>query len=123
MNRSARGVGCEVEPNGFRVTSLPVVNSNEDTTMRTYDTTDFYLTGFLIASGLPLQAHVRSGRMSTFTFSGSTRLNELVERYYGFQAMINPIAFGDAFRNLKRIMYSNTTTNDDQHMYNNQGHN
>jgi hypothetical protein len=103
--------------------ALPATNPNEDTTMKTYDTTDFYLTAFLIASGLPLQAHVRSEAMSTFTFSGSTKLNELVERYYGFQALVNPVAYGNAFRNLKRIMYSSTPTNDDKHMYHNQGHN
>jgi hypothetical protein len=83
--------------------------------MKTYDTKDFPLAAFLVTSGLALQAHSREGHVSTFMFSDTHELQSLVARYYGFQAQVNPIAYANAFRNLKSIMYSNTTTNDNIH--------
>ena len=88
--------------------------------MKTYETKDFPLAAFLITSGLPLQAHARRGNVSTFMFAETRQLAELVAQYNSFQATVNPIAYSNAFRNLKSIMYSNTTTNDN--MYNNKGH-
>ncbi len=80
--------------------------------MKTYNTKDFPLAAFLVTSGLPLQAHTRQGNVSTFMFTETPQLLELVSRYYSFQASVNPIAYANAFRNLKSIMYSNTTEND-----------
>jgi len=84
--------------------------------MKTYDTKDFPLAAFLVTSGLPLQAHTRAGNVSTFIFTGTYQLIDLVTRYYNFQATVNPMAYASAFRNLKSIMYSTTTDNDN--MYN-----
>jgi hypothetical protein len=80
--------------------------------MKTYNTKDFPLAAFLITSGLPLQAHTRQGNVSTFMFTETPQLLDLVARYFSFQASVNPIAYANAFRNLKSIMYSNTTEND-----------
>ena len=77
-----------------------------------YQTKDFPLVAFLISSGLALQAHDRSGGVSTFTFPDSARLHELVDDFYGFRALVNPVLYANAFRNLKSVMYSNTTEND-----------
>ena len=89
--------------------------------MKAYETKDFPLAAFLVTSGLPLQAHARDGKVSTFMFTETHQLQNLVSRYYSFQASVNPISYANAFRNLKSIMYSNTTENDI--MYHNQGHN
>jgi hypothetical protein len=80
--------------------------------MTTYDTKDFPLAAFLITSGLPLQAHTRQGNVSTFMFAETPQLTDLVSRFYSFEALVSPIAYANAFRNLKSIMYSNTTEND-----------
>jgi hypothetical protein len=52
-------------------------------------------------------------------FSDTHELQSLVARYYGYQAQVNPIVYANAFRNLKSIMYSNTTENDN--IYHNTG--
>ena len=83
---------------------------------QSFRTKDFPLAAFLVSSGLALQAHDRSGGVSTFTFPDSARLHELVDDYYGFRALVNPVSYANAFRNLKSVMYSTTTTNDN--MYN-----
>lgn len=83
--------------------------------MKTYETKDFPLAAFLVTSGLPLQSHVRQGKVSTFMFSETRQLQNLVSQFYGFQASVNPVAYANAFRNLKSIMYSNTTENDDMY--------
>jgi hypothetical protein len=114
-------MGCEVGAERSLNSLSSAANSNENTTMKTYETKDFPLAAFLVTSGLPLQSHARQGKVSTFMFSETRQLIDLVSRYYGFQASVNPIAYANAFRNLKSIMYSNTTENDN--MYHNQGHN
>ena len=80
-----------------------------------YQTKDFPLAAFLVSSGLALQAHDRSLGVSTFTFPDSSRLHELVDDYYGFRALVNPVLYANAFRNLKSVMYSKTTDNDNMH--------
>ncbi|HTY37254.1 MAG TPA: DUF5659 domain-containing protein [Bacteroidota bacterium] len=80
-----------------------------------YQTKDFPLAAFLVSSGLALQAHDRSHGVSTFTFPDSSRLHELVDDYYGFRALVNPVLYANAFRNLKSVMYSKTTENDNMH--------
>jgi hypothetical protein len=118
-NRTVGNVqtGSEVEPID-PASILPAANSNEDTTMKTYETKDFPLAAFLVTSGLPLQSHARQGKVSTFMFSETHQLINLVSQFYGFQASVNPVAYANAFRNLKSIMYSSTTENDN--MYHNQ---
>ncbi len=86
--------------------------------MHTYETKDFALSAYLVTKGLALQAHERHLNVSTFMFADTQLLKELVSQYYSFQATVNPIAYATAFRNLKSIMYSTTTTANDN-MYNN----
>ena len=80
-----------------------------------FRTKDFPLAAFLVSSGLALQAHDRSLGVSTFIFSESSRLQELVDEFYGFRALVNPVLYANAFRNLKSVMYSTTTDNDNMH--------
>ena len=80
-----------------------------------FRTKDFPLAAFLVSSGLALQAHDRSLGVSTFMFPESSRLHELVDEFYGFRALVNPVLYANAFRNLKSVMYSNTTDNDNMH--------
>ncbi len=86
--------------------------------MKTYSTKDFALSAFLISSAIPLQHHERAAGMSTFMFPDTSRLHELVDDFYGFRALVNPVSYANAFRNLKTIMYSTTTTANDN-MYHN----
>ena len=85
--------------------------------MTTYETKDFPLAAYLVTSGIPLQAHSRTGKVSSFMFPDTCDVQSLIALYYSFQATVNPIAYANAFRNLKSIMYSNTTENDT--MFNN----
>ncbi len=80
--------------------------------MTLYETKDFPLAAFLVTSGIPLQAHSRDGNVSTFMFSDSQKLQDLVHEYYSFSATVNPVSYSNAFRNLKCIMYTTVTTND-----------
>ena len=77
-----------------------------------YQTKDFPLAAFWISSGLALQAHDCSCGVSTFMFPDSSKLHQLVDDFYGFRALVNPVSYANAFRNLKSVMYSTTTTND-----------
>ena len=40
-------------------------------------------------------------------------LHQLVDDFYGFRALVNPVSYANAFRNLKSVMYTTTTTTND----------
>jgi hypothetical protein len=111
-------MGCNDLPSGIIVLPQRHIKLKNET-MKTYETKDFPLAAFLITSGIPLQAHSRNGKVSTFTFSDSRQLQNLINQYYSFQASVNPIAYANTFRNLKSIMYSEIKTNDN--LYHNTG--
>lgn len=73
-----------------------------------YRTSDFYCTAFLVAQGMRPVSHKREGQQLVFLFDCSPELDELVESYYGLRAMISPIAYGNALRNLKSIVHANS---------------
>ncbi len=73
-----------------------------------YETKDFYLTAYLLASGFPLHGHVKLEGLTTFTFKETPELNKAVRCYYGYQASVNPITHGNAMRTLKSIIHENT---------------
>ncbi|MCD6162877.1 MAG: hypothetical protein J7K40_10745 [candidate division Zixibacteria bacterium] len=82
----------------------------------TITTNDFYLAAFLITKQKPLTGHVRENNKSTFLFEG-IGINELANDYYQGNTSVLPLAYGQAIRNLKTMMYNNTniqpTNNDD----------
>ncbi len=77
---------------------------------KTFNTKDFYLSTFFIASGQPLVQHERHDGVSIFSFSKTQQLDELANRYYSFNASINPLTYASACKNLKGTMYNTTTT-------------
>ena len=73
-----------------------------------YLTKDFYLSAFLLASGMTLIAFEKSAGLTNFEFEETDTLNSLIQNYYGFKAFVNPVAYGNAIRTLKTIIHSNT---------------
>jgi len=77
-----------------------------------HESRDFYLSGYLVASGEKLIDYWRSSGITTFIFEQTDRLNELIRQYYGMDASVNPIIYGQSLKNLKSIIYSNENTNE-----------
>ena len=76
-------------------------------------TQDIYLTAALIAQGIPLIAHSRTGSVTTFQFTETDELKQLVENYYADTARVSPLKYGNAFKNLKAMIHQTYTTNND----------
>jgi len=74
-----------------------------------YQSRDFYASAFLIAAGIPMKSHFRTGTITTFEFEDSERAQDLITQYYGLQAVINPATYANAIRNLKSILHGSYT--------------
>jgi len=72
--------------------------------MTDYFTRDYYLAAYLIAKGCSLVEHQRKNGTTEFRFESSDLTKTLVNDYYSFKALINPINFGNAMRSLKTII-------------------
>jgi len=75
---------------------------------------DFYASAFLIASGIPLRDHFRTGQITTFIFEDSDHVQDLLNSYYSLQGTITPVHYASALKNLKSIIhgaYTNKPTN------------
>jgi hypothetical protein len=75
-----------------------------------YSNRDFYLSGFLLASGYPLQDYFRTNGITTFIFNEDEDLINSVKSYYSMQAKIEPASYGNALRTLKSIIHSDKTS-------------
>ena len=78
----------------------------------TYQSRDFYLSGYLLAIQQKLLSHTRENRITTFIFQDTNDLQEAVERYYNMAANVNPVIYGQSLRSLKSLIYSNHTNTD-----------
>ena len=78
----------------------------------TYQSKDFYLSGYLLAIQQKLLSHTRENRITTFIFQDTNDLQEAVERYYNMAANVNPVIYGQSLRSLKSLIYSNHTNTD-----------
>lgn len=71
-----------------------------------YTLSDFYLTAFLICSGLEL---IRADRVSNnrvaFILQDSPRRAELIQDFYARRASVDPLKFKDAITNLKALIH------------------
>ena len=76
--------------------------------MNTTITTDFYLTAYLLSENIPLVKHTRSNNKSTFEFTGDN-ISEIMEKYYSGNAMVSINKYAEAMRELKNIMYNDTS--------------
>ena len=76
-----------------------------------YNSKDFYLSGFLVASGELLINFWRTDAITTFQFEQTDELDKLITQYYGMNATVNPVIYGQSLKNLKSIIYSNDKYN------------
>jgi len=70
-----------------------------------YKSNDFYASAYLVASGIPLRDHFRSGQITTFIFDDSDQLQDLLNSYYSLQGAIIPVHYASALKNLKSIIH------------------
>ena len=73
-----------------------------------FETKDFYLTAFLLASGFKLLGHTKNAGLTTFEFEETSKLTNTIASYYGFIGSVEPITYGNAMRTLKSIIHENT---------------
>jgi hypothetical protein len=78
--------------------------------MSIYKTRDFYLSAFLVASSMPMLEFSRDGGVTVFHFSETPELQKLVTCFYADQAVVSPIRYGNALKNMKSLI-RNTNTN------------
>ena len=71
-----------------------------------YENKDFYLSAFLMASGLDLVEHRRVGPITIFGFEQNEKLMNLVDQYYAVKGSVTPMIYGTYIRNLKSILHN-----------------
>lgn len=76
-----------------------------------YESKDFYLVGYLMCSGVHMLSNIKSGHQTIFLFDNDAELQVLIDKYYRMEASINPVTYGQALRNLKSIIHSNSNIN------------
>ena len=82
---------------------------------KTYQSKDFYLASFLVASGFQLLASSKVAGLTIFEFEETPKLTASIESYFGFRASVNPISLGIAMRTLKSIIHANTNGTEQYH--------
>lgn len=71
-----------------------------------YENKDFYLSAFLLASGIALQSHHREDSITVFKFNKNNTTKKLVDEYYTMSGSVKPMQYGTSIRNLKNILHS-----------------
>jgi len=71
-----------------------------------FSTIDFYVAAALMAEKYELVDYYRQGGFTTFIFIDSPEINNYIKRYYSEKALIEPIKFGRAIKNLKSLIHS-----------------
>lgn len=72
---------------------------------------DFYCASFLVASGFKLSGTASAEGRTIFEFDDMPDIEESIHKYYSLTATINPVAYGNAIRNLKSIIHTNSNQN------------
>jgi hypothetical protein len=70
------------------------------------ETRDFYLTAYLMATGLSLKSHRKMGNITQFEFADTEEMQAEMKKYYDMKALVNPVHYGNALKNLKSIIHS-----------------
>ena len=83
-----------------------------------YVTKDYWLAAFLLATNNKLVKHTKQNGVTMFSFSITEKLNELVNQYFALEAMVNPVAYANAQRTLKSIIYGNENVNGNERRIN-----
>ena len=84
----------------------PSNNIGGSNMQNTYENRDFYLSAFLMASGLDLVEHRRQGPITIFRFNKNNEVKELVDQYYSMSGSVKPMQYGTYIRNLKSILHN-----------------
>ena len=79
---------------------------------KNYLTRDFYLAAYIIASGIELRSSFKHKGLTTFVFPESNELQQLVRQFYGLDALVNPVTYGNALRNLKSVIHAESKPNE-----------
>ena len=74
-----------------------------------YTTVNFYLCAYLLSTGMALTDHWKDGHQTVFGFDESAELDQRIQEYFSMQARVEPIAYGNAVRNLKSIIHADHT--------------
>ncbi len=82
-----------------------------------YETKDLYLASYLTAIGFVLSNSSNHNSEIYFEFERSDRLEDESLRFISRQALVEPVAFSQAMRSLKSILYA--IKNEDGNNYNN----
>ena len=71
-----------------------------------YVSRDFYLCAYLVASGIDVQSYrkMKDG-LTIFVFHNNEKLKEHVNNYFSPGAIVHPVKYGNAIRNLKGILH------------------
>ena len=80
--------------------------------MQDYTTKDFYFAAYLTASGIELQKYSRNLGLTVFVFENSQELQTLVKKFYESTALVNPIVYGHAVRELKSVIHTISNQNE-----------
>lgn len=82
-------------------------NPNQETNMNTIvgSTSDLYVVAFIYAHGIQPASIEGEGRRKVFHFD-DPKFEELTQQYYSRQGTIEPIAFTNAIRNVKTLIYN-----------------
>jgi len=79
-----------------------------------YTSADFYLTAYLLASGLELLRTEKITPYKTLFILGDVPQREkLIEDYFANRGSINPLAFKDKIQNLKSMLHSSHNGKED----------
>jgi len=79
------------------------VENNAD--VKTYESTDLYLSAYLILKGEKFEFK-KLGRKTIFTFQSSDHLNLHVNEYLTGRGSCEPLAFTNAIKNLKNLLFN-----------------
>jgi hypothetical protein len=82
-----------------------------------YENKDFYLSAFLMASGLDLVEHRRQGPISVFRFIKNNELINLVDQYYTDSGWVKPMRYSTYIRTLKSILHNALSESKSENYY------
>jgi len=75
--------------------------------MKIINTSDFYLTAYLLARSILLQDSHTEGTRMVFSFIETENTNDLMNEFYRSQGQVEPSAYANAIRALKSLIHSN----------------
>ncbi len=82
--------------------------------MKTINTSDFYLTAYLLAKSILLEDSYMDGNKMVFSFVDTEDTNVFMNEFYRSQGQVEPSAYSNAIRALKSLIYSSSNKNEDK---------